>query len=1298
MSAGVFGVMVVRDEVDIIEVNIRYHLSLGVQRLLIIDNGSTDGTRSILEHLSESDSRVSWRPDDGPLHPSQLTTALAREAFCLGAKWIMPIDADEFWYPTGISLGQLLEATDAGALSVQVVNFVQRREQRLSAPGALGYVTMRVAEPVGPVEACERLVSEKKISYVQAVCPIKWLSRASAALTIDGGNHSVQGFVGPSRCCPQLTVMHAPLRAMSVLKAKAEHGRHVVEAGFLSGDSWHLRRWWQLEQQGELDDEWRANSYEGDSLDVFGNQQPVVYDPRLRDALRPWLPDTPQNDVTVGNTGPTILETRQPSAAMAATNGEADAHWSNQRYPGTEVANQAELGVLHEDVGQCHSLKESLRQAQAELQRAQAEVQSLAAQSEVRRHQIAATEQQLAQLLDVTENRGDETQGARSDFDRMASSRLARSSFALSATATALFRSVGQPSRVVRLLGMFSKDLLLRLSGRPVRLVLDTPASGALAFGSLAVTGWAISGAGAVESVSVLLQDGNILADSLEYGFDRPDVVVWIPWTLSARCGFAGIVPLDGLEPGQHTIVIRARDSAGNVMESQRTITVGRVAQARVGAGAWEPPLAVVSGQSATGAHRHDLATGALVPMGQARGGSARLGSAQGSGDTTAIDVMGQTMLQAFLTSGESMVFPECESPVVTIVVPTFKQAHYVYLTLLSVLAHTKDIPFEVVIVDNASADETELLLRRLINVRVEFNDSNVGFSTACNQGAGLARGEYVCFLNSDALPTAGWLSALVSTIENYPECGAVGGKLVHPSGRLQEAGSVIWQDGSTAGYGRGADPLDAQFRYVREVDYCSAACLLLQRDVFWRLGGFDERYRPAYCEDSDLCLSIWAAGYKVVYQPRCTLLHIEGGSSVATRAIALQIANREKMVAKWRNELATRGAASEGNMLVARERRRGRRVLVIDDYLPNPGLGQGMPRASALLRCLAELGYVATFLPVHSNRFAAAAMAYQEMGIEILRGGDTFRAELSARAGLFDAAIVSRPSNARLIPLVRALNPAAAVIYDAEAIFAFRTIGQASFEGSPLSNKDAEELVEAEVSLVDEADLVLVVSTNEQRAMCQRRPEREVVVWGDCVEVRSEPPGYSERSDILMAGYLGSSPNVDAARYFLKEIFPRIRARLNCKLLLVGADAPSEIAALAASQAESVEFLGFVDALQPYYDRCRLFVAPHRFAAGLPHKVVEAVAAGIPCVLSSLMADQLEFSDGEEAMVAADAENFAQKVVAAYEDQPIWDRLQTKSMKVVRERYSSVVAKRLVGRCVERAVELRSKTLAGTV
>ena len=247
------------------------------------------------------------------------------------------------------------------------------------------------------------------------------------------------------------------------------------------------------------------------------------------------------------------------------------------------------------------------------------------------------------------------------------------------------------------------------------------------------------------------------------------------------------------------------------------------------------------------------------------------------------------------------------DGPMVSIVIPCYNQVHYTYACLQSILEFTKDVTYEVIIADDVSTDATAELGRYAEGLVICRNETNQGFLRNCNQAAKAARGKYIMFLNNDTKVTEGWLSSLVNLIESDSTIGMVGSKLVYPDGRLQEAGGIIWSDGSGWNYGRLDDPDKAEYNYVKDVDYISGAAILLSTALWKQIGGFDQRFAPAYCEDSDLAFEVRKAGYRVVYQPLSKVIHFEGvsnGTDVnGTGLKRYQVENSEKLKEKWAEE-----------------------------------------------------------------------------------------------------------------------------------------------------------------------------------------------------------------------------------------------------------------------------------------------------------------------------------------------------------------------------------------------------------
>jgi hypothetical protein len=286
-----YAVATVRNEADIVDVSIRFHLQRGVDRFLVIDNGSGDGTTRSLQRLAR-DGRVRWTRDESPFRPAEMHTALAREAAREGADWVMYIDADEFWTPVARSqsLKDVLDAVRAGLIEVPVITFVQDRRQARRRRAALRLMDRRVEVPAGSPETHLERVEAREIAYVE-IWSSKVIVRASEAVAFVPGGHDASGYQPPEReVTDAIVCMHAPLRSREVLEARAKNGPRADLAGRPDRESWHVRRWHRFSQNATLmDAEWAANSHAAGALDIGDTCHGLIRDTRLRDAVTPLL-------------------------------------------------------------------------------------------------------------------------------------------------------------------------------------------------------------------------------------------------------------------------------------------------------------------------------------------------------------------------------------------------------------------------------------------------------------------------------------------------------------------------------------------------------------------------------------------------------------------------------------------------------------------------------------------------------------------------------------------------------------------------------------------------------------------------------------------------------------------------------------------------------------------------------------------------------------------------------------------------------------------------------------------------
>jgi hypothetical protein len=274
---------------EIVPVTIRYHLGLGLDAIWVLDNDSSDATADVLQQLAGEDPRVRWRPAPGEYEQAKLITALAREAFRSGADWVVPFDADEFWYAPCEPFREVLENSAAGALRCPVIHYIQAREQTKPAAAALLTMTRRAPHMIGPPDHGRALVEARQIAFVEMMYPPKLIARAAPDLELTAGSHSARNYQGTPITTADIVCLHAALPAREILARKVEHSARLEAAGQLPGIGWHVHRFRQMCGDGLLEAEWAANSYVAESLDVFGQNRPVIVDHTLRDAVAPFV-------------------------------------------------------------------------------------------------------------------------------------------------------------------------------------------------------------------------------------------------------------------------------------------------------------------------------------------------------------------------------------------------------------------------------------------------------------------------------------------------------------------------------------------------------------------------------------------------------------------------------------------------------------------------------------------------------------------------------------------------------------------------------------------------------------------------------------------------------------------------------------------------------------------------------------------------------------------------------------------------------------------------------------------------
>lgn len=604
---------------------------------------------------------------------------------------------------------------------------------------------------------------------------------------------------------------------------------------------------------------------------------------------------------------------------------------------------------------------------------------------------------------------------------------------------------------------------------------------------------------------------------------------------------------------------------------------------------------------------------------------------------------------------GEYLEFPACDSPRVSIVIPVYNDYRVTMTCLKSVLENTSNTAYEVIIADDCSTDLTASIAERVANITVVRGEENLRFIGNCNRAAIAARGEFILFLNNDTVVNPQWLDALLATADADPKIGIVGPKLLFADGSLQEAGGIMWQDGSAWNFGRSDDPEKPAYNYVKEVDFVSGACLMIRSGLWTELGGFDRRFTPAYYEDADIAFATREAGYKVVYQPNSVVVHFEGvsnGTELNSGVKQYQVQNQKVFREKWARQLDQYHFPNGQNVFEACDRSRSRNcILIIDHYVPHFDKDAGSRSTFMYIKLMVEMGYRVIFLGANYFPHQPYTEVLQQLGVEVLIGEHMARNQdrwLQANAPYIDRIYLHRPHVAeQFLASLKKMTPTPPITFFGCDLHYLRISRERDISGDEALERSAEKWRQREFSVFDQVDEILYPSQVEVDEILASRPELNVsaiplyMLDGDVLE----PYDHNASADILFVGGFSHPPNIDAICWFVDEVLPIITAqRPGVRLHVVGSN-PTEV--VQSLQCEQVLVYGYLsdEDLADLYRTVRLSVVPLRYGAGVKGKVLEAVQKNIPLVTTSVGAEGIP--DAESVMTIAEtAEDFAQRVI----------------------------------------------------
>jgi GT2 family glycosyltransferase len=629
----------------------------------------------------------------------------------------------------------------------------------------------------------------------------------------------------------------------------------------------------------------------------------------------------------------------------------------------------------------------------------------------------------------------------------------------------------------------------------------------------------------------------------------------------------------------------------------------------------------------------------------------------------------------AVLASFQKLDF-RAERPVVSVIMIAFNKFDLTMSSLTS-LRNNFNGQIQLIFLDNGSSDQIKHIDRYLVGAKIIHLDENIGYLLAANLALDHVTAPATLYLNNDIQLGFNAINAALQTLQSSTRIGAVGGKIVRFHGKLQEAGSIIWNDGTTAGYMRDEDPLRSEVNFLREVDYCSAVFLLCQSHLLKSLNGFDAAFSPAYYEDSDLCIRIFQSEYQILYDPRVVVYHFEFASiETSEAASALMTRGRKLFCRKHETYLKTKYARAEENILRARSNRTSRRILFVEDTVPLRTLGSGFVRSNDVVQAMTQHGYDVSIFPVNgTNQFLSDYLSAFPDRVEILYDFDftDLQEFLLDRQSYYDLIWVSRTHNLnRLVPrLIGAgYNPSKTpVVLDSEAIVAVREAHRLAVAGANVV--ETFNLIEELSKEFNEAEICShVTAVNaEELSLLESLKLPSLSLLGTCCRPRPTPNNFSNRYGLLFVASIhqADSPNLDSLRWLRDAVLPRLKQKMATPPMLnfLGY-VDKDIDLSEFNPDHGIQIHGPAEDLTPYYNENRVFIAPTRFAAGTPYKMYEAASFGLPCVATDLLARQLGWDGDSELLTApvTDPDRFAVQIATLYQTEAIWRKLRENALR----------------------------------
>jgi O-antigen biosynthesis protein len=617
----------------------------------------------------------------------------------------------------------------------------------------------------------------------------------------------------------------------------------------------------------------------------------------------------------------------------------------------------------------------------------------------------------------------------------------------------------------------------------------------------------------------------------------------------------------------------------------------------------------------------------------------------------------------------------DCD-PIVTIVIPVHNNISITIQLLNRLRINQESVSFEIIIVDDASTDQTKQALRKIRGIKIITLNKNKGYLLSTNIGIEQAKGKYICLLNNDTLPESGWLTALYDVISNDPTVAVCGSMLIDSNGQVLEAGSQIFNNKTIWNLGRDNSRSNPMYQFNREVDYCSAASILVDGTFLRETKGFDTRYTPAYFEDTDLCMQAWNLGKRVIYVHNSVVHHIEGashGKDVKSGIKSYQVINAAKFWSKWGGVFNSPWKHDEQQRLEHSRNSKGI-VVYFDDGISDPAQSSGSHRAFNIIQAIMKSGFHVAVIPITPLVTHELLTRYRSLGVEIYPTYESALRNLLYRENRLKAVWLSRVTVAdKVWGLIKSDFKNLPIIFDTVDLHFLRE--QRAKESNTATEVvySDDSLKSREIDYMKKSQAFVVVSAAEKLLLEKLGENLNPHLLFDTFDRKEDKEPLEGKNSMLFVGNFSHHPNSVGLKWFIEEIHPLLPSDLldSIHIDVIGMGAPAELVQL--MEMCGIKYHGWQENLDSFYRRARVSIAPLTFGAGIKGKIIESYFHGVPVITTEVGIEGTGLRHMREIVCANDPISFAEAISKIFSDDRFWSEISTNGNKVTEERFGHI-------------------------